>query len=270
MRIAILADIHGNPCSLDAVLEDIRERGGVDAYWVLGDYCAIGYDPSTVLDRLQTLENLTCIRGNVDRFILTGERPFPNLEHVISNPDLIPLYAEVAGSFAWTRGHLEARGWLDWLAELPLERQVILPDGTRVLLTHAAPGEDDGPGLNHSLSETEIAEAIAGVEADLICAGHFHVPMDRSINGTRIINPGSVSNPLIPPYGAFYAILSVDSHAHEITFHRVEYDHELVRAALDACGNPGSDYIRRFLNGGVQAGWQQRWDGVSHLPCYGT
>lgn len=36
MRLAILADIHGNPIALDAVLGDIEERGGVDGYWALG------------------------------------------------------------------------------------------------------------------------------------------------------------------------------------------------------------------------------------------
>jgi len=32
MRIAILADIHGNSIALDAVLEDIANTGSVDAY----------------------------------------------------------------------------------------------------------------------------------------------------------------------------------------------------------------------------------------------
>ena len=51
MQIAIIADIHGNPLALDAVLADIERRGGVEGYWLLGDYCAIGFDPAGVLDR---------------------------------------------------------------------------------------------------------------------------------------------------------------------------------------------------------------------------
>jgi hypothetical protein len=38
MRIALLSDIHGNPLALDAVLADIEAPGGVDMYWVLGDF----------------------------------------------------------------------------------------------------------------------------------------------------------------------------------------------------------------------------------------
>ena len=47
MRLAILSDIHGNPLALDAVLADIQSQGEVDAYWVLGDFAALGYDPVT-------------------------------------------------------------------------------------------------------------------------------------------------------------------------------------------------------------------------------
>jgi hypothetical protein len=38
MRIAFISDIHGNSIALDAVLADIEARGGVDAYWLLGDF----------------------------------------------------------------------------------------------------------------------------------------------------------------------------------------------------------------------------------------
>ena len=50
MRLAILSDIHGNPLALDAVLTDIQSQGEVDAYWVLGDFAALGYDPVTPLE----------------------------------------------------------------------------------------------------------------------------------------------------------------------------------------------------------------------------
>ena len=61
-RIALLADIHGNSLALDAVLAHIQAQGGVDDYWVLGDLCAIGYDPVGVLERLSALPNAIFIR----------------------------------------------------------------------------------------------------------------------------------------------------------------------------------------------------------------
>jgi hypothetical protein len=55
MRLAILSDIHGNPLALDAVLADIQSQGEVEAYWVLGDFAALGYDPVTPLEKVTAL-----------------------------------------------------------------------------------------------------------------------------------------------------------------------------------------------------------------------
>src|SRR5947207_15407140 len=55
MRIALLSDIHGNPLALDAVLTDIEAQGGVDTYWLLGDFSSLGYDPVGVLERVTKL-----------------------------------------------------------------------------------------------------------------------------------------------------------------------------------------------------------------------
>ena len=51
MRQAILSDIHGNPLALNAVLADRERQGEVDAWWVLGDFAALGYDPVLPLER---------------------------------------------------------------------------------------------------------------------------------------------------------------------------------------------------------------------------
>ena len=75
MRIAILSDIHGNSLALDAVLAEIQNRGGVDGYWILGDLCALGYDPAGVVKRLSALSDAIIIRGNADRYDVSGEFP---------------------------------------------------------------------------------------------------------------------------------------------------------------------------------------------------
>ncbi len=55
MRLAVFSDIHGNPIALEAVLADIKARGGADQYWILGDLAVGGYDPSGALQRLYVL-----------------------------------------------------------------------------------------------------------------------------------------------------------------------------------------------------------------------
>lgn len=267
MRIALIADIHGNPLALDAVLDDIEARGGVDGYWILGDLCAIGFDPAGVLERLAKLPDALFVRGNADRYVTSGELPDPSFEQVRAEPSLIPLLAEVTGSFNWTKGYVTGRGWFGWLAALPTEHRLTLPDGTRVLLTHASPtGDDEGTGLNPSLTDDHIRAEIAGCGADLICVGHFHLAMARQVDGVQMINPGAVSNNFAPDLRASYAMLEANANGYRVNFHRAFYDLEAAKEATLRSGNPGAGYILRFLRGEVRASWMQHWDGVSHHP----
>lgn len=265
-RIALLADIHGNSLALDAVLAHIQAQGDVDEYWILGDLCAIGYDPVGVLERLSALPNAIFIRGNTDRFVTGLDRPEPTLEDARQNPDLIPVVAEIAASFAWTQGYLDGRGWLDWMKALPLEHRLTLPDGTRVLLVHAAPGTDDGPGLDNSLSEDEVRAALEGCEADLICVGHFHVPMQRHVDGCFIVNPGCISNAFRTDLSPVYALLSADETGHQFSYHYVQYDRQAAIEASAHSSNPGKSYVVKSLKGEAKAAWYSKWDGVQHLP----
>src|SRR5687767_10140277 len=101
MRLALLSDTHGNPIAVDAVLEDVGAQGGVDRYWVLGDIVALGYDPVGVLERLTSLPNVRFLQGNTDRYVVTGERPYPQLADVAADSELLPRLVEVARTFAW-------------------------------------------------------------------------------------------------------------------------------------------------------------------------
>jgi predicted phosphodiesterase len=252
MRVAILSDIHGNTIALDAVLADIERQGGVDGYWILGDFAALGYAPVGVLERISQLPGLVCTRGNTDRYLVTGERPFPSISDAQSDPNLIPKIVEMNASFAWTQGAVTTTGWLDWLANLPLEFRITLPDGTQFLGVHAAPGTDDGPGLYPALAEADITATLASTQANLICVGHTHEVMDVVVNGRHLINLGSVSNPKAPDLRASYALLTADPHGHIIEHHYVEYDREAVIAALEVVRHPGRTFISKFMRGEIQ------------------
>jgi diadenosine tetraphosphatase ApaH/serine/threonine PP2A family protein phosphatase len=61
---------------------------------------------------------------------------------------------------------------------------------------------------------------LEGIEADFICVGHTHVPMDLEVDGRRIINPGSVGQPRDGDPRASYAIIEDG----RVSFHRAKYD----------------------------------------------
>ncbi len=66
MRVAVLADIHGNLPALEAALRDL-DAAGVDAIVLNGDL-ADGPMPAQTLDRLEELgKRAIWVRGNTDR-----------------------------------------------------------------------------------------------------------------------------------------------------------------------------------------------------------
>lgn len=255
LRVAILADIHGNLTALDAVLADIDRRGGVDEVWVLGDLAAIGPNPIGVLERLLDLPKVRMVRGNTDRYITTGERPAPTAEDVQRNPQLAATLAEMVDGFGWTQGMITAAGWIGWLDRLPLELRIQLPDGTQFLGVHASPGKDDGDGLHPGLDDAQLLATFGSDDADLICVGHTHCAMEKNLAGKTLVNVGSVSNPFPPDLRASYALLRADTSSYIIMHYRVEYDHNAVIAELEQSRFPGKHYVARFMRGEIVASW---------------
>ncbi len=266
MKIAILSDIHGNSIALDTALMDINKRGGVDAYWVLGDLCALGFDPVGVLERLDALPNLIAIKGNADRYVSSMDLPPPYIASAQTNPDLVPILAEVSGNFHWTRGALDATGWTTWLQALPFDQTITLPDGTGVYLVHSAPDTDEGKGLNPSRTDEELRGMLKDVSAGLVCVGHFHTPLHRSLGDMHIMNPGSISNTFHQIGHAYYALLDADSKGFTLTFYAVKYDLGLFITKTRQTLNLGNDYNIRSVSNEVIPSWKKHWDGVSHFP----
>ncbi|HEY0753621.1 MAG TPA: metallophosphoesterase family protein [Ktedonobacteraceae bacterium] len=258
MRIALISDIHGNSIALDAVLADIEAQGDVEAYWLLGDFSAMGFDPVGVLERVAKLPNAICTRGNHDRYTVTGERPGPSDADAQARPQLLPFVLAMATNLAWTQGQILASGWWAWFEQLPLETRLTLPDGTRVLGVHAAPGLDDGPGIIPLLSDDELRMLLAPADADLVIVGHTHVPMDRTLAGVRVFNLGSVSNPLRERLEASYALLDANEAGYTLQLRYVDYDRMAVIDALHRVKHPTALLLSRFLRGEMTPPWALR------------
>lgn len=248
MRLAVLSDMHGNPIALDAVLADVAGQGGVDEYLVLGDLVALGYDPITVLQRLTSLPKVGFNRGNTDRYVVTGNRP------AITDQEAV---IEMANSFSWTQGYVTAGGWFDWLGALPLEQRRALPDGSRLLAVHAAPGTDDGPGVNPEQSDTELLQLVTDIDADLVFVGHTHWPLDLTAGRVRIVNVGSVSNPWAPDLRASYALVEAGPSGWSVHLRRVDYDRQAVIDAIHGAHHPTPGFLIGWFRGERRPSWQR-------------
>lgn len=266
MKIALISDIHGNAIALDAVLKDVESTGPVDEYWFLGDYVSLGSDPIGVLDRITKLPNAIFTRGNTDRYAITGDRPPPTFEDVRANLDELQRLVDVTRSFAWTQGMITSGGYYDWLAELSLEKRVILPDGTKVLGVHASPGRDDGSGFSPRATETELQQLFWNAEADLVFVGHTHAPIETDLGTVRLYNLGSVSNPISEDTRASYLLLTADAAGYSVERRRVTYDTESAIAHLNAVHHPAAGFITRHLSGSFTADWSNWRSFTSQNP----
>jgi len=178
MRIAVLADIHGNFDALEAVIEDL-ERTKPDIVVNLGDCLSGPLKARETADLLLTKGWLT-VCGNHDRYL------------VEQSIDELPRSDRAAAE------QLEAHHF-DWLRALPFSAQAA--DG--VTLFHATPTNDNRylaerphQGGHVLRSEREIAEELVGVAAPLILCGHSHLPRLVTLpDGRNVFNPGSVGLP---------------------------------------------------------------------------
>jgi predicted phosphodiesterase len=109
-------------------------------------------------------------------------------------------------------------------------------DGQRLVLVHGSPrGERDV--ITRDTADDVVREMIAGIQADLLLYGHTHDPVDRVVDGVRLINPGAVGYPRNEPASARYALLAWEG-AWRVDFCLVHYDVEQTIERLLAAERP--------------------------------
>jgi predicted phosphodiesterase len=176
VNVLALYDIHGNVDALEAVLADPR-AADADLVVVGGD-AVPGPFAGAALARLDALgPPVRWIRGNGEREVAAA------LGAPAADDD--DLAARTAAITAAELGDERARA----LGELPMTSTV---DG--VLYCHASPRRDDEM-LTRLSAAGRWADALAGVEAALVVAGHTHQQDDRLIGSLRFVNAGSVGLP---------------------------------------------------------------------------
>src|SRR6266550_1305053 len=208
MRVAALADIHGNLPALEAVLRDV-ERERPDLMVFCGDV-ASGPMPAETIDLLQTIPGARFVRGNADRGLVDEFDGKPS---------------ESPGPFVdWCAKQIN-RKQRDFLASFESTVQI---DGVgRVLFCHAVP-DNDIDVMTAETSEERMREILAGVDADLVVCGHTHMQFDRVVDRVRVVNAGSIGMTYGEP-GACWAMLGPGAQ-----LRRTEYDREAAAGRIRA------------------------------------
>jgi len=197
MRIAVLSDIHGNIVALEAVLKNMRLEGQFDLILVPGDLYAFGPAPNELFAALRDLPNALFLRGNTDRYLL--EKSYQTQVGGNGWQEKLLL------SFRWTADQLTSAAY-GFLGPLPAS-QSIREGNRRLLSVHGSPRIDE-EGLTSQTDSRQLFEMTVDRAIDVLVCGHTHIPIDRQINGIRVVNAGSVGLPFDRDPRACYAIIS--------------------------------------------------------------
>ena len=233
MRIALLADIHGNLLGLNAVLEELQGEQ-VDRIVCLGDV-AVGPQPTETLERIKGL-GCPVLMGNWDAWFLDG---FPDF-----SDDLGRRLVEIG---SWWADQLddECRSYMrtfEMAVELELEA------GMKLAAFHGSPRSFE-EGILATTSDDELEEMFSGIDASLLACGHTHFQLLRRVGESLLVNPGSVGLPFrtgggvmqIAPW-AEYGLVTVDRGRLGVDFRRTAYDVRGHAEAMLASGMPHAEW----------------------------
>ena len=246
LRLAFIGDIHGNLPALEATLDDLSQQSP-DAVYVLGDLvnrCPWNNEVmALLLDR-----DWPTIQGNHDLIIgdlntAASRPPFTERQNV-------PV-------IYWTWEQLR-RAHIEYLRRLPHDLQITIDEAPPIHLFHGVPG-NSFIGVTPEMADDQIAETFTPFTEEVLICAHTHRPLDRSVEGKRVLNGGSVGMPYNSDPRAQYLLLDLVRQEGALTwqptFQRIDYDRSDVPDAfqrsgmLDEAGPVSELYMRTVLTG---------------------
>jgi len=218
-RVAALYDIHGNAPALEPAIA-AAEAAGVDCFVIGGDI-ALGPMPRQVLACLSRLGSRAhYVRGNCDRLMVDAFDGRP----ITSVP------AHVRDAIVWAAAQLD-RQQRDFLAALPLTITIDVDTLGAVLFCHATPRDDDET-FTVRTPDDRLRPMLSASTPPIIVCGHTHMQFHRRLDGTQIVNAGSVGMPF-GTSGAYWLRLGPG-----LELHRTDYDLERAAVLIERTTGP--------------------------------
>ncbi|HEX8539407.1 MAG TPA: metallophosphoesterase family protein [Cystobacter sp.] len=229
MRVAILADIHGNLPACEAVLEDIA-RVAPDYIVAAGDLALRGAHPretvELLFDRCHAL-----IMGNTDCYLAGHYLGGAYRERDHWKTELLQ----------WTRDQL-GETWLKRLGAMPFSTRYSPRRGQDLFVCHANPRNLED-SLDPTLDENTVRRYFQHLDAAACAFGHLHFPYRRRVGRLLIADVASAGIPrdgdLRPAYGVF----TFTPRGWRVQIRRVRYPVRKATQALTARRVPGGPLL---------------------------
>jgi predicted phosphodiesterase len=222
VRVAAIADVHGNATALGAVLAEL-EREQPDLIVSCGDL-TWGSLPRESVALLEPWgDRVLYVRGNSEREL--QERTM--------------LDSEVA---RWEFERHDDPVLQDYVRSVRPQVAVEIDGLGPTLFCHGSPRSDE-ECVTVATPAERVEEFTAGVQAACIVTAHTHMQYDRRVGETRLLNPGSVGLPYEPEPGkAYWALLGPD-----VELRRTPYDLDAAIERMRVAGMPKFDQIEELM-----------------------
>jgi len=213
MKIAVLADIHGNLPALQAVTQDI-EAWQPDLGVVNGDIVNRGPLSRDCLHFVQARvasHHWRVVRGNHEDFVIACAGP-----HVPHNRPEFELWR-----FAYW-AYQQLNGEVQFLKTMPDRFNWFAPDGSEFRAVHGSM-KNNRDGVYQDSSDEDLLKQIHPVPAVFVTA-HTHRAMLRRFNDSLVVNVGSVGSPFDQDRRASYGRFTWDRAGWQAEIIRLPYD----------------------------------------------
>jgi len=229
MRVAILADVHGNLPACEAVLEDIA-RNGADAVVAAGDLALRGAHPretvELLFDRCQSV-----LMGNTDCYIAGNYLGGAYREREHWKRDLL----------AWTRDQLGPE-LTRKLGELPFSVRFSPRRGQDLYVCHANPRNLED-SVDPTLDDAALRRFFAHLDAAACAFGHLHFPYRRRFGRMLLADVASAGIPRDGDVRPAYGLFTWTPRGWRVQIRRVRYSVRRATQALTARRVPGGPLL---------------------------
>jgi predicted phosphodiesterase len=222
VRVAALADVHGNAVALEAVLAEV-EREQPDLIVSCGDL-TWGPLPGETVELLEPWRGRALfVRGNSEREL--QERKLAD--------------SEIA---RWEWECHESPELRDYVSRTQPQVSVDVDGLGPTLFCHGSPRSDE-ECVTVATPVERVGEFTSGVPETCIVTAHTHMQYDRRVGEKRLLNPGSVGLPYeLDPGHAYWALLGAD-----VELRRTPYDLEAALERMRAAGMPAFERIEELM-----------------------
>jgi len=209
MKIAVLADIHGNMVALQAVI-DYANGLEIDHFIIAGDLISDCPHPKEVLDKVSELKGWI-IQGNREGYVLDA----------IDNSDKGWEDFRQVDSLVWTRNQLEAHH-IEYIRGLPTQASIQIENRDAIRVVHGS--TEDVFEHTALVKEERLNEIVKGIDEKVLICGHSHRQWSKETQGKLVINPGSVGIAFNEQVVAEFSVLSWIDSRWKMENHKIPYD----------------------------------------------